>query len=60
MKPWSKFTLSFMIPLFLITGVGWFVKDEKVVHTTEVNHRVPETQYCYTSEDDDWLICRLR
>ena len=56
----NKFILSFMIPLFLISGVAWFVKDEKVVHTTEVINRVPDTQYCYTSEDDDWLICRLR
>lgn len=56
----NKFILSFMIPLFLIVGVAWFVKDEKVVHTTEVINRVPDTQYCYTSEDGDWLICRLR
>ena len=60
MKQAKILALSFLVPLFLIAGIGWFVTDDKVVTVTEVINRVPDTQYCYTSEDEQWLICRLR
>ena len=59
MNSWTKLILSFLIPILIICAIGWFVKDEKVVHTTEIINTVPDTKYCYTSEDGDWLICRL-
>ena len=59
MKNFRTLFISFLIPIFLITGIGWFVKDEKVVKITEIINSVPDTKYCYTSEDGDWLICKL-
>ena len=60
MEHLRKFVIALLIPIFLITGIGWFLTDDKVVRVTEVINKVPDTQYCYQSEDTKWLICRLQ
>ena len=55
-----KTLIAFLVPVFLLFGIAWFVTDEKTVVVTEVVNRVPDMQYCYMSEDGDWLICRLK
>lgn len=59
MKHLRTFLISFLIPVVLITALVWLARDEKTVYVTEIINKVPDTKYCYTSEDGDWLICRL-
>ena len=60
MKNLFAFVLPALATIALISVIAWAVKDQKTVTVTEVINRVPDTQYCYTTEDGDWLICRLK
>ena len=60
MANWSKLLTSFLVPIALASLVFWAAKDERTVVITEVINHVPDMQYCYTSEDGDWLICRMK
>ena len=52
--------VAFLVPVTLMSVIAWAVTDPKTVTVTSVINRIPDTQYCYTSEDGDWLICRLK
>ena len=60
MKNLFAFVLPALATIALISVIAWAVKDQKTVTVTEVINRVPDTQYCYTTEDGDWLICRFK
>ena len=60
MKNLFAFVLPALATIALISVIAWAVKDQKTVTVTEVINRVPDTQYCYTTQDEDWLICRLK
>ena len=49
-----------LVPVALMSVIAWAVTDPKTVTVTTVVNKVPDMQYCYTSEDGDWLICRLK
>ena len=49
-----------LVPVALMSAIAWAVTDPKTVTVTNVINRIPDTQYCYTSEDNNWLICRLK
>ena len=40
----------------LLTAAAWIATPKTAV---EPAAQLPKTEYCYTSEDGDWLICRL-
>ena len=44
----------------LMSVIAWAATDPKTVTVTTGINRVPDTQYCYTTQDEDWLICRLK
>ena len=52
--------VAFLVPVALMSVIAWAATDPKTVTVTEVINRIPDTQYCYMSEDGDWLICRLK
>ena len=52
--------VAFLVPVALMSVIAWAVTDPKTVTVTSVINRIPDTQYCYMSEDGDWLICRLK
>ena len=52
--------VAFLAPVMMMSVIAWAVTDPKTVTVTEVINRIPDTQYCYTTEDGDWLICRLK
>ena len=52
--------VAFLATVALMSVIAWAATDPKTVTVTEVINRIPDTKYCYTSEDGDWLICRLK
>ena len=52
--------VAFLAPVMMMSVIAWAVTDPKTVTVTEVINRIPDTSYCYTTEDEDWLICRLK
>ena len=45
-----------LVPVALMSAIAWAVTDPKTVTVTNVINRIPDTQYCYTSEDNLSLI----
>ena len=60
MKNVYAFVIPALAVIALISVIAWTATDPKTVTVTEVINRIPDTQYCYMSEDGDWLICRLK
>ena len=52
--------VAFLVPVTLVSVIAWAAMDPKTVTVTTIVNRVPDTQYCYTTQDEDWLICRLK
>ena len=52
--------VAFLVPVALVSVIAWAAMDPKTVTVTSIVNRVPDTQYCYTTQDEDWLICRLK
>ena len=52
--------VAFLVPVALMSVIAWAAMDPKTVTVTSIVNRVPDTQYCYTTQDEDWLICRLK
>ena len=52
--------VALLVPVTLVSVIAWAAMDPKTVTVTTIVNRVPDTQYCYTTQDEDWLICRLK
>ena len=59
MKNVYAFVIPALAVIALISVIAWAATDPKTVTVTSVINRIPDTQYCYTTQDEDWLICRL-
>ena len=53
----ASFVLAMVVTVGVLTAVAAMIAPapESVPSTVSL----PQTEYCYTSEDGDWLICRL-
>lgn len=55
LRAFATVAIAAAVTFTLLTVVVWSV----TAPTAQDAPVLPKTEYCYTSEDGDWLICRL-